>query len=122
MSFDFSEALLDPIYNSDLGVAATLTIPGNSDSFSLTIIDKTSGVNVGANVDVPTVLPCAAIRYSELTSLGLNKTDIVGGTLEFNGFAWTISNIRPEPTPSGERSGEIYAMLVNQTELAPSSE
>lgn len=119
MSFDFSSVMLDPIYNSDLGVDATLTI--GSETFSLRIIDKTGQVNVGANVEVPTILPCAAIRYSELISNGLNKDDIIDGTLEFNGFTWTISNIRPDPTPSGERAGEVYAMLIDPSELAASS-
>lgn len=122
MPFNFSEVLLDPIYNSDLGVDATLTLPDGSTSFAITVIDKTNGVNVGTNVDVPTIVPCAAIRYAELTSNGINKTDIVGGTLEFNGMTWNITNIRPDPNPSGERSGEVYAMLDNPNELAPSSE
>lgn len=119
MSIDFSAIMLDPIY-ATLGVDATLTLADGSTSFAITVIDKTEGVNVGANVEVPTILPAAAIRYSELTENGLNKTDIVGGTLEFNGFEWTITNYRPVPTPSGELSGEVYAMLENQSELASS--
>lgn len=119
MSIDFDDLLLKPIY-ARLGVPAILVLKGGSTNILLTVIDKTSGVVVGAHVDVPTILAAAAIRRKELTSLGLSKDDIIDGTLRFNDFTWTISNCKPEANPSGELSGELLAMLVNQNELASS--
>ena len=115
---DFNALLLNPIYTT-LGVPARLTL-SDGRGFDITVIDKTSGVHVGNNVEVPTVLPAAAIRYSELATLGMNKNDIEDGTLTFNGYTWTISNVKSDPNPSGEKSGELLAMLVDQNELASS--
>ena len=117
---DFAAVLLDPIY-ATLGVPATLTLT-DSREFDLTVIDKTSGVKVGENTEVATILPVAAIRYAELTGLGLNKDDAIDGTLTFNGFTWVIQAMRPDPNPSGERSGELWACLRSQTPELASSE
>lgn len=116
---DFDAAMLGPIY-ATLGVSATLTIVDPSDDFDLTVIDKTGGVEVGENVEVPTIKPCAAIRISDLTALGLSKDDLIDGTLTFNGSSWTITNVVPKPVPNGERSGEIHAYLQKLDELASS--
>lgn len=115
---DFAAVLLDPIY-ATLGVPATLTLT-DAREFDITVIDKTAGVKLGENIEVATIAPCAAIRYAELQSLGMNKDDIIDGTLEFNGFTWTIRSVRPDPNPSGEKSGELMAVLSSQTELASS--
>ena len=115
---DFNALLLNPIYAA-LGVPAVLTL-SDSRVFNITVIDKTSGVEVGNNVQVPTILPAAAIRYAEIAALGMNKNDIEGGTLEFNGYTWTISNAKNDPNPSGEKSGELIVMLIDQHELASS--
>lgn len=119
MSIDWDDALNSPMYAA-MGVDAVLTLADNRIMPTIQVIDCTSGINVGANIDVPTILPCAAMRYSDLIAMGLNKDDIVGGTLAFNGSSWTISNVRPEPNQSGERKGEVYAELQDPTELASS--
>lgn len=118
---DFDKLLYAPAFTV-LGVPAILVLVGggSSETFDITVIDKTSGVNTGVAVEVPTILPCAAIRKTDLAALGLSKDDILDGTLTFNNFTWTISNVKPEPNPSGEGKGEVYAMLTNQFELASS--
>lgn len=118
MPVDFGALMLDPIYAA-LGVPAVLTLE-DAREFPLTVIDKTSGVVAGERVDVPTALPAAAIRYAELISLGLNADDIVRGTLVFNNGTWEITNRKLNPNPSGEKSGEVIAMLAEADELASS--
>lgn len=119
MAVDFATLCLDPIWTV-LAVPARLTL-ADSRGFDISVIDKTAGVEATAQkTDVPTIVPAAAIRYAELISLGLNADDIVHGTLTFNSFTWTIKNRKLDPNPSGERKGEVLAMLANQTELASS--
>ena len=116
---DFAALCLAPIWTI-LAVPARLTLQDGR-GFDLTGIDETSGVTVTADkTEVPTVGPAAAIQYAQLVSLGLNADDIIRGTLTFNGFTWTIENHKLDPNPSGERSGEVLAMLINQSEIASS--
>jgi hypothetical protein len=117
MAIDHS-LLYDPLFTL-AGVPAVLTL-ADGRVFNITVIDKTSPASTGNKVDVETTLPTAAIRYAELVSLGMNADDIVDGTLAFNSFTWLIRNRKLDPNPSGEKAGQILAMLTNQTELASS--
>jgi len=116
---DFAATLTNPLF-AVLGRPGTLAL-ADSRSFDVTVIDKTSGVQVGSNVEVPTVMPCAALNYVELAGLGLNKDDLIDGTLAFNGKSWTITNLKSDPNPSGERAGQLYAILSEPHELGSST-
>jgi len=116
---DFNALMLDPIYAA-MGVPGVITLP-DSRTFNATVIDKSAGVEVGNNVAMPTVLPAAAIRYSEMTTLGLSPDDMIGATLTMNGFTWTITNTKKNPNVSGEKLGDVFLVLNQQTEEASSS-
>lgn len=116
---DFDALMLGPIYGS-LGVPGVITLP-DSRAFNVTVIDKSAGIEVGTNATVPTVAPAAAVRYSELNSIGLSLDDIVDATLAMNGFTWTIIDMKKNPNPTGEKAGDVFLILSQQTEEASSS-
>lgn len=119
MSIDFNELMLGPIFDT-LAVSARLVLEDGRVFADFPVIDKTAGVTTGDKVEVPTVQPAAAIQYATLTALGMTADDIIGGTLTFNGASWLIRNKKLDPNPSGERMGQIYAMLEEADELASS--
>jgi hypothetical protein len=108
---DWTTHFLDPIYCT-LGVPATFTPNGTGDSVAMTVIDKTSGIEVGGALDVLTIVPAAALRMSELTSSGYSRSNLDGGTIEFNDSEWTIEAHRLNPSPGGSAAGEIYLLLT----------
>lgn len=106
---DFQALLLDPIYSIQ-GVEATLTLESSSE-ITLTVIDKTAGVDVGDGAEVQTLLPAAVVRVVELTTAGVDRTRLRGALLDFNGGNWEIKSYRPKPTLNGEADGELYLFL-----------
>ena len=124
MSVDFNALLLKPLYAvGALGSPATLALHDGSSAvtFNVTVIDKTDGLNVGNNVDVPTIVPVACIRKTEVVGLGLSNDDLIDALITFNGFTWKISNVKPKANPSGELNGELYLSLTSQTTEEASS-
>lgn len=107
------QAHYDAIYAS-LGVQATLSI--GTEEISLTVIDKTAGVQVSdwsaKSIDVITIRPACAVRVYELTGQGASLEDLYGATIEFNGSAWRIENRMMKPSPAGQGDGEVYLILI----------
>lgn len=84
----------------------------------LTIIDKTSGVEVefGGDVAVATIKPACVVRTIELSTQGVDTTKMKGGQITFNGATWKIENKMPRPGPSGESTGEVMLLLTGTGE------
>lgn len=95
-----------------LGVSATLEI--DTVEHSITVIDKTSGIEVdmGGDVTMNTIKPACAVRVPELTSEGIELSQLRGGHITFNSKRWRIENRIARPSPAGEMSGEIYCILT----------
>ncbi|PSJ55765.1 head-tail joining protein [Pseudaminobacter soli (ex Li et al. 2025)] len=104
---DWQALLYGPNY-AVFGVPATLIIE-DGPTLTLTVIDKTTGVEVGGSVDVQTVLPAATVRATELASIDL--ADLEDAKLTFNGKTWRVDSHLPKPSPKGEADGEIYLFL-----------
>lgn len=113
---DYQSALYDPLYNS-LGVAAQLLLP-TGETFELTVIDKTSGIEIGDGVQVATLLPAAAVRMAELRekNVPLKRLDEQGVRISFNNFTWEVPSYRLRPSPKGENDGEVYLLLSEKKE------
>lgn len=95
-----------------LGVPATISEEG-TDGFEVdvTVIDKTSGIEVGDDVGVSTIKPVAAIRMTEVTAKGLSRERLNEASITFNDGTWTIESNQPKPSPAGEAQGELYLIL-----------
>lgn len=115
---DWQTLLLDPLYET-LGTDAVIRSV-YFDSFPVRAIDKSSGVAVsGSSPDsqhpsVQTLLPAAVIMMKSIIDLGINASDIEGGTIEMNGKMWSIKASQPKPSPDGEDAGELYLMLMEE--------
>jgi hypothetical protein len=108
---DFSGLLYDPIYNA-FGVPATLLCLYGA-RFEITVIDKTSGVEVfDGSASVKTMRPAVVLRYAELAPLGLAPADLEGASIEVAGKLSRIKAIMPKPAPTGEADGELYLFLI----------
>jgi hypothetical protein len=108
---DFSSLLYDPIYRA-FGVPATiLCLYGTR--FEITVIDKTSGVEVfDSTASVKSIRPAVVLRYSELNLLGLAPSDLEGASVEVAGKLSRIKAMMPKPAPTGEADGELYLFLI----------
>ena len=113
---DFSTALYGPLY-SVFGVDAVVRCL-YSGTFSVRVIDQTSGVEVSdnGNVDVKTIRPAAAVRMQELAEVGLERSDLDDAALEMGGKIWRIKATMPKPAPTGEADGELYLFLIEDNE------
>lgn len=109
---DYGALLLDPLYNGPFGASASL-LAGTGGAITLTVIDKTAGVEralMGA-LDISTLEPAAIVRMSELTANGLSRADLKGASITFNSKTWLIVSIEAKPVPSGEAAGELFLFL-----------
>lgn len=108
---DYQALLYDPIY-ARLGVAATLTPVEPGLSVSLTVVDKTAGIEVTlGDAAIQSVKPAAAVRMVELADNDLEPEDVDGGTIAFNGKTWTVQGFMLKPSPKGENDGEVLLFL-----------
>jgi hypothetical protein len=106
---DFAALLYDPIY-ARLGVPAVLDL-GTDGNIDLTVIDKTSGVEIGDGVIISTIAPAADVRMTELTANNLTRQDVNGAALTFNGKTWEVKSHVMRPGPGGEDQGEMRFIL-----------
>jgi hypothetical protein len=105
---DIDGLLLDPIYNSDLGIEATLDL-GTAGTVTLTVLDKTDGVLLESTnnpLKFATSTPAACVRVSELEANNLTRETIKGLPITFSGGTWKI--ILSEPKAKGR---ELYLIL-----------
>jgi hypothetical protein len=116
---DWKTALLDPNYNT-FGVPAVLVIAETDVAYGdLTVIDKTSGEDVGGGsgeFSVTTIKPACAIRVADLTSNGIDLAKLKGSMIAFNGKSWRIEYRIPRPVPNGEDDGEMLLILTEVNE------
>ena len=106
------DLLYRPLYNI-FGTGAVIRCLYGA-SFTLQVIDRTSGVEVteGSGIDVKTIRPAAVLRMRELAELGLMPTDLDGAALDLNGKLWRVKATMPKPAPTGEADGELYLFLM----------
>ena len=108
---DYASLLYGPAFDV-LGVPATLTLDvSDAEPVTLTVLDKTAGVEVGDKITVSTILPAAMVRVSELTAAGVSASDLRGATITFNGKSWSIMRHEYRPSPNGEADGELLLIL-----------
>ena len=109
---DLDDLLYRPLYNI-FGVEAVIRCLYGA-SFTLTVIDRTSGVEVteGSGIDVKTIRPAAVLRMRQLTELGLSREDLEDAALDLNGKLWRVKATMPKPAPTGEADGELYLFLM----------
>jgi hypothetical protein len=111
---DFSALLLSPIYDV-LGVSASLTPNGiDAVAVSLTVLDKTAGVDISSEFEITAIRPAASARLSDLAALGIADTELDGGSITFNGSTWRIDMHLKRPTPDG--FGEMLMMLMDEVQ------
>jgi hypothetical protein len=114
---DLQALVLAPVY-STWGVPATIT-PLQGLPFNVSVIDRTSGVEVGGNIDVATIQPAAMVRVSEIESLHVPRAGLRRASIEMNGKSWRIENAMPRPTPGGESDGELMLLLIQPVTPPP---
>lgn len=113
MGIDYTALLLDPVYTLQ-GVDVTIAFDSGETFTGLTGLDKTEGIDVGDNIEIPTIRPVAAFRIVELKEAGIDPELCEGALLTINGFQWRITNHKFAPTPGGENDGEIYFILSDK--------
>lgn len=112
---DFAALLYAPAYTV-YGTTASLTLASGGDPIPLTVIDKSSGLEVEMDSDsgvrTPTLVPAALVQVAELTSAGVTRKQLRRATLEMNGKTYRVENSLPRPVASGEADGELALMLI----------
>lgn len=109
MAVDWAEHY-NAIYDA-LGVAAVLTPIGLGIAADLTVIDKTTGVEVTEG-GVTTVRPACTVRSSDLAAESVAPEHLDGSAITFNGRIWRIEARMPRPAPTGESGGEYLLILI----------
>lgn len=107
---DWDTALYDPLFGIFAVVAAVDT---GATQTTLAVIDQTSGIEIGTDIDRPVISPAAYVRASELVEKGISEESLLDATLTIRGTAWTIKNVAAKPGPDGKGSGELVLILVN---------
>lgn len=123
MPGDWNRLLLDPIYQNPLiGRDVRLHLEGGAEH-ALRGIEASEQESVGDNVEVPSIVPAVLLRTHELADRGLQPRDLLGAALSINGVWWQVLNTQPDPTPGGQREGEIKCTLYQDPEApAPPTE
>lgn len=117
---DLQATLYAPNYAVYGDQSAILQIDGIQ--YPIVAIDKTSGVDVGDDVQGQTILPVAAIQAQAYLALGFQFSALSDRTayVQLNGIWWRVDSYRLKPSPRGEKFGEIY-LILSQTPVLPLS-
>ena len=109
--------MLDRIYESEIGVSATLTAGTGTgaDGLSVTVIDKTSGLQINEQDNLQTIRPAASVRMAELTAAGISHAELDGGSLALADKTWRIHSHFLTPTPDGEIKGQVVLLLMDES-------
>jgi hypothetical protein len=109
---DWKSCLYDPVY-AILGVTATITPATAGSAVTLTVVDRTSGVEIGVGTgEMGTVRPAIIVRVPDLETAGLSRADLRRATVEMDGKTWRVESTTPRPSPVGESKGELYLILI----------
>jgi hypothetical protein len=112
LKVDFQTLLYDPNYLI-FGVEATITPRDSVTPHSVTVIDKTQGVEVVAgDSDMQTIRPAARVRMQNITAAGLTRAMLRRASFVMNGKNWRIESSQPLASPNGENEGELMLLLV----------
>lgn len=111
------DALLNQPAQTLLGTTATLTPNGSPGAVEISVIDRTSGIDVAGlgNIEVKSIRPGAIARMAELTENGITRHDLDGATLEVNGQEWRIQSNQLRPSPAGEAEAEVLMILRKES-------
>jgi hypothetical protein len=104
-----SSVLYDPIYAIQ-GTTAHLTTADGIEADIVTL-DKSTGVALGTEVGVQTIVPAAVVRMEELATFNLTPDDVDDASLLLNGQDWKIDAHQSHPGPVGELTGELWLIL-----------
>lgn len=108
MTIDWARTLYDPAYAA-IGVPATLDL-GSLGSFDLTVLDKTSGVEISqGQLGIYTQKPAAVVRVGELDDNSITLADLDRAPITFNGNTWKIAAHEVRSSPDG--AAEVYLIL-----------
>lgn len=112
----WQDALLDPIYASDIAVDATI-IRTTGETHSVRAIDVTEGFTqpgIASLVDMQTKRPAATVRHQELVDNGLTDLNeyLYKAEIIINGKRWRVKSFMPLPLPAG--LGELALMLTDE--------
>lgn len=109
--------MLDRIYESEIGVSATLTAGTGTgaDGLSVTVIDKTSGLEISDQENLQTIRPAAIVRMAELTAAGIAHSELDSGSLALAAKTWRIHSHFLKPNPDGELKGEVVLLLMDES-------
>jgi hypothetical protein len=117
-AMDYQATLYDPLYTVQ-GVDGTINgVEG------FTVLDKTAGIEfkMEDGVKVQTVTCAAIVRARELQELGVELDALEDGVLRMNGSEWRIESFKLDPSPKGQRDGQVILILQEETELDEPSE
>lgn len=90
MAMDFDALVLQPNYAVH-GLDAVLTTQGSDgDDYDVTVIDNTDGIEVADDVGILSIKPAADIRNAELLEKGIDREELDGARLIFDGNTWTV--------------------------------
>jgi len=96
------------------GVAAEL-LDRNGNSYAVTALDRTRGVEITeGQVGITSVRPIAALRASDLAALGIAHVELDGGALRLNGGRWRVDYIMERPSPFGPADGQVWLILSRE--------
>jgi hypothetical protein len=112
---DFQSLLFDPIYAA-MGVPARFYFDGGE--LTLVVLDKTSGIDVGTDVNVQTLAPAIIARVQDFKENDFSPDDVIAGNVTLNGFTWTILSRKYKPTLKGQNDGEVLFFLEDPEEAS----
>lgn len=108
---NWTALLLDPNYAA-FGVAGELT-PSGFDTVDVTVIDKTSAVDLQSltEADLAVVQPTVRVRMAELDANGLHPRDLHHASLYFDARYFRVESFKIIGSPGGEKDGEAILFL-----------
>lgn len=109
------DAHYDGLYASAIASVATLTT-GDGEVYSLTVMDKTSGVLVEEGSGVQTIKPACDVRATELASKDIDRDTWNDSWITVNGKTRKVTHHEFRPSPVGEDHGEVRLFLTEVQE------
>ncbi|RWN11760.1 hypothetical protein [Mesorhizobium sp.] len=108
---DFDALLYGPVHAILGDAEAELTLACGDPPVTLTVIDKTEGIEVLDGPSVATIWPAAVVRAALLAEKGIAVESLPKASLRLNGKDWTVVQHSYAPSPQGEDKGEVRLLL-----------